>query len=166
MNLAAEPQHALPDEHYIEATKSLVEKPLRTLKDDDLFAVFEPEALRGVIYGAATRLLRAGDVLFRRGETADGGYLLAAGSVAIEGREPGAPAEKILRPLVLLGETALVAATARPMTAFAREPSTVLKISRTLFHQILEKHPVTAARVRALFQDRLKQFAAGMTFDA
>jgi len=65
-----------------------------------------------------------------------------------------------------LGETALVAATSRPMTAFAREPSTVLKISRTLFHQILEKHPATAARVRALFQDRLTQFAAGLKIDA
>ena len=105
-------------------------------------------------------------MLFRRGETADGGYLLAAGAIAIEGREPGAPAEKILRPLVLLGETALVAATSRPMTAFAREPSTVLKISRTLFHQILEKHPATAARVRALFQDRLTQFALGLKIDA
>jgi CRP-like cAMP-binding protein len=52
------------------------------------------------------------------------------------------------------------------MTAFAREPSTVLKISRTLFHQILEKHPATAARVRALFQDRLTQFAAGLKIDA
>ena len=38
----------------------------------DLFAVFEPEALRALIYGAETRLLRAGDVLFRCGETADG----------------------------------------------------------------------------------------------
>jgi CRP-like cAMP-binding protein len=105
-------------------------------------------------------------VLFRRGETADGGYLLAAGAIAIEGREPGAPARKILRPLVLLGETALVAATSRPMTAFAREPSIVLKISRTLFHQILEKHPTTAARVRQLFQDRLTQFALGLKIDA
>jgi CRP-like cAMP-binding protein len=131
-----------------------------------LFAALEPEALRELIFGAETRLLRAGDVLYRRGEAADGGYLLATGSIALEAQEPGAPAAKILRPLALLGETALVAATTRPVTALAREPSTVLKISRTLFHQILEKHPTTAARVRQLFKDRLKQFAQGLEIDA
>ncbi len=131
----------------------------------DLFAVFEAEALRALVYGAETRLLRAGNVLFRRGEAADGGYLLATGSIAIEGRDPGAQVEKILRPLLLIGEIALIAATARPVTMFAREPSTVLKISRTLFHDILEKHPVTASRVRRLFQDRLQQFARGPNID-
>jgi CRP-like cAMP-binding protein len=132
----------------------------------ELFAAFEAEALRGLIFSAETRLLRAGDVLFRRGEAADGGYLLASGSIAIEGREPGAPVDKILRPLVLLGETALVAATSRSVTVFAREPSTVLKISRALFHQILEKHPATALRVRQLFQDRLKQFTLSLKIEA
>ena len=131
-----------------------------------LFGVFEPDALRGLIFGAETRLLRAGDVLFRRGEAADGGYLLASGSIALEAHDSGAPADKILRPRVLLGETALVAATIRPVTALAREPSTVLKISRTLFHQILEKHPATASRVRRLFEDRLKQFALGLKIEA
>ena len=132
----------------------------------EIFAVFEREALKGLILGAETRMLRAGDVLFRRGEAAEGGYLLVAGSVALEGREPGAPAEKILRPLTLLGETALVAATTRPVTALACEPSTVLRIPRARFHQCLEKHPATALRVRQFFKDRLLQFTRGLRFDA
>ncbi len=32
-----------PFQHYIEATTSLVDKPLRTLKDEELFAVFDPQ---------------------------------------------------------------------------------------------------------------------------
>lgn len=32
-----------PGQHYIEATTSLVDKPLRTLKDEDLFAVFDTQ---------------------------------------------------------------------------------------------------------------------------
>jgi CRP-like cAMP-binding protein len=130
------------------------------------FSVFEAPALRELLFGAETLLLRAGDVLFRRGDASDGGYLLTSGSIAIESRDPAKPAEKILRPLVLLGETALIAATSRPATAMAREPTTVLKIPRPLFHQTLEKHPATAQRVRQLFTDRLMQLTGTLQMSA
>jgi CRP-like cAMP-binding protein len=35
----------------------------------------------------------------------------------------------------------------------------VLKVPRALFHQILEQHPATAARVRDFLRDRLLAFA-------
>ncbi len=138
---------------------------LNELKRIELFAAFETDALRALIFSAETRLLRGGDVLYRRGEAADGGYILENGSIAIETGEPGPPADKIIKPVALLGEVALIAATTRPVTALAREPSTVLKIQRTLFHRILEKYPTTAAQVRKLFKDRLVKFAQGMKFD-
>jgi len=132
----------------------------------ELFAALEAEALRAVVFGAEMRLLRAGDTLFRKGEAADCGYLLTKGSIALEAGEPGRPADRILQPVVLLGEIALIAATTRPMTALAREPTTVLKISRALFHQTLEKFPATAARVRQLFKDRLANFVTGLKLEA
>jgi CRP-like cAMP-binding protein len=131
----------------------------------ELFSVLEAEALRTVVFGAETRLLRAGDTLFRRGEAADCGYLLTKGSIALEG-QPGRPADRILHPVALLGEIALIAATTRPVTALAREPSTVLKISRSLFRQTLEKYPATATRVRQLFGDRLASFVEGLKFES
>jgi CRP-like cAMP-binding protein len=130
------------------------------------FSVFETTALHELLMGAETRLLRAGDVLFRRGDASDGGFLLTSGSAAIESRDPAKPAEKILRPLALLGETALIASTTRPITALAREPSAVLKISRALVHQTLERHPATAARVRQLFRDRLMRLAENLHMSA
>jgi len=130
----------------------------------EVFAVMEEAALRELLFGADTRLLRAGDVLFRRGETADGGYLLTKGSIAVEAGEPGRPADHIVHPVALLGESAMIAATKRPATAFAREPSTVLRIPRALFHRVLEAHPQTALGVRQFFQDRLKDFAQTMKF--
>ncbi len=131
----------------------------------DVFAVMEEAALRDLLFGADTRLLRAGDMLFRRGETADGGYLLVKGAVAVEAGEPGRPADRIVHPVALLGESAMIAATRRPATAFAREPSTVLRIPRSLFHLVLESHPYTALRVRQFFRDRLKDFVETMKFD-
>ncbi len=132
----------------------------------ELFAAFEPDALRLLITSAETQRLRAGDVLFRRNEASDGGYILAAGSVGLRGEDDGGRPERIVRPVAVLGEIALVAATRRPIGALIREPSIVLKISRSVFHEVLEQYPSTAARVRALFQKRLLAFAETLKLEA
>jgi CRP-like cAMP-binding protein len=139
---------------------------ISNLRRIPLFEDFETEALRLLVFGSETKLLRAGDALFRRGEPSDGGYILSSGSIALERRDDGRPAEKILRPFALIGETALIAETIRPVTALAREPTTTLKIARALFHRILEEHPVTAGRVRQRLAERLARLAQDLAFDA
>jgi CRP-like cAMP-binding protein len=124
-----------------------------------LFAVFEEGALRTLAFSSQTRVLRAGDLLFRRGEESDGGYILAVGSVALTAHDDGRPPLQVLRPWTLIGEMALVAPCRRPVTAQAREPTTVLQISRASFHRALEQYPLTAARVREFFRERLVDFA-------
>lgn len=122
-----------------------------------LFAIFEAGALRKLALSSETRLFRSGDTLFRRGEESDGGYILAMGSVGLLPHDDRPPTH-ILRPWALIGETALVAASRRPVTARAMEPTTALKIGRGLFHQILEQYPATASRTRDFFRDRLVNF--------
>ena len=123
-----------------------------------LFAIFEANAVRMVAFSSETRLLRTGDTLFRRGEVSDCGYILSAGSISLMLHDDGRPAEHVLHPWAVLGETALIAQTIYPATAIAREPSTVLKLGRAVFHQILEQHPLTAARLRDFVRDRLIDF--------
>lgn len=142
-----------------------LEDEIDALRRLPFFAEFEPEALRLLALGAETRKLRAGDVLFRRGEDSDGGYVLTSGALALTTRDDGLPAEMILRPYALLGETAVVAATSRSATAIAREPSIVLKIARALFHRVLEEHPLTAARLRRRLARRLAEFSRELKFD-
>ncbi len=48
----------------------------------------------------------------------------------------------------LLGETALIVTTKRPVTAIARQNCTVLRISRALFLRVLEEYPASAERLR------------------
>ncbi len=76
------------------------------------------------------------------------------------------PADKVLRPFALIGETALITETTRPVTAMAREPATILKITRALFLRILEEFPTTATRVRARVATRLTQLAQELKFEA
>ncbi|PPD45500.1 MAG: cyclic nucleotide-binding protein [Methylocystis sp.] len=124
-----------------------------------LFAIFEPGALRMLAFSSETRLLRAGDALFRRGEESDCGYILTMGAIALLTHDDGRSPAHVLRPWALIGEIALVTPSLRPVTARALEPSTVLRISRALFHQILEQHPSTAARARDFFRERLVDFS-------
>jgi CRP-like cAMP-binding protein len=143
-----------------------LEDDIANLRRISLFEDFETEALRLLVFGSETKLLRAGDALFRRGEPSDGGYILTGGSIALEKRDDGRPAEKILRPVTLIGETALIAETIRPITAMAREPATTLKITRALFHRLLEEYPATALRVRRRLADRLTQLARELAFES
>lgn len=131
---------------------------IRNLTRIPLFAEFEPEALRLIAFAGETRILRAGDVLFQRGEVSDCGYIVLTGSIALDTAGDGSPAVQILGPNTLIGEIALISQTERPATALAREPSTVLKIPRSLFHRVLKEFPVSANRVRMALQARLVDF--------
>ena len=126
-----------------------------------LFAVFDPRAMNALAFRSETRVLRAGDVLFRRDEVSDGGFILTAGRIEFFSQDDSAPAY-VAEPWTLIGETALVIETTRPVTAIAAEPSTVLKIARAQFVELLERHPVTAARLQAVFCDRLLVAARAM----
>ena len=122
------------------------------------FAAIEPEALRLIAFSAETRVLRAGDVLFRRDEMSNGGFVVLAGSIAMDASGDGAAPARIVRPPGLIGDLALVTQTRRPATAIAREPSTVLGISRQLFHRVLREFPNSAEQLRQSLRTRLLQF--------
>jgi CRP-like cAMP-binding protein len=122
------------------------------------FAVIEPEALRLIAFSAETRILRAGDVLFRRDEISNDGFVVLAGSIALDASGDGAVTARIVRPPGLIGDLALLTQTRRPATAIAREPSTVLRISRLLFRRVLHEFPDSAERLRQSQGARLLQF--------
>jgi CRP-like cAMP-binding protein len=121
---------------------------VRNLARISTFAEFEPEALRLLAFSSETRILRAGDILFRRGEIGDSGFVVLTGSIALTTKNDGSAAERIVGPQSLIGDLALIAGTERPVTAVAREPSSVLKISSVLFHRILQEFPASTERLR------------------
>ena len=124
------------------------------------FAGLEPEALRLLAFSAETKILRAGDVLFRKDEPSNGGFAVLSGSIALDASDPGSGTARIVRAPGLIGETALLAQTVRPATAIAREPASVLRISRQLFHRVLGEFPASAAALREFFGIKLRQFTS------
>ena len=111
-----------------------------------------PDALRLIAFSSETRILRAGDVLFRRGDRSDGGFVILSGAVVLE---TGKGQATIVRGPALVGDAALIVDTVRPATASAREPSSVLAISRALFHRVLSEYPSGATRLRQTLATRL-----------
>jgi CRP-like cAMP-binding protein len=133
-----------------------LEDDIRKLSRISIFRAMETDALRLIAFGAETKILRAGDVLFRRGDKSDAGFILLRGSIALQETDDGSAPAQIIEPDSLIGEVALIVETERPATAIARGPSTVLKISRGLFHRVLREYPQSAARLRAAMADELK----------
>jgi CRP-like cAMP-binding protein len=135
---------------------------VRNLARNSTFAEFEPEALRLLAFSAETHILRAGDVLFRRGDLADSGYIVLSGSIALTAQDDGSAAERVAGPQSLIGDLAMIAETQRQATAIAREPSSVLKISRALFHRILREFPQSAERLRRQMAKSLQSFVGDL----
>jgi len=126
-----------------------------TIEDDIAYferiptlAVLGREALRILAIGAENRYVHSGNTLFREGEAADGGYIIQEGSFNLAAEDSQQAQVVAVGAGTLLGELALIIETTRRVTATAREPSTVIRIPRSLFLKMLEGYPEAAMRLR------------------
>jgi CRP-like cAMP-binding protein len=122
-------------------------------------ATLGKQALRVLAIGAESRRLASGAVLFYAGELADGGYIVQEGSLVVESGTPPQSDEFTVGPGTLLGELALLTEAVSPVTAIAKEPTTVIRISRSLFRKMLEGYPAAARRLRDMLEERLGSLA-------
>jgi CRP-like cAMP-binding protein len=118
-------------------------------------------ALRILAIGAESRYVHQGEALFNAGDATDCGFVVVDGSFRLESKS-SAVGEVVAGPGTLLGELALIAETRRPATAIAREPSTVIRISRSLFLKMLEGYPEAAHILRERIVARAQQSLAEM----
>ena len=125
-----------------------------TIEDDIAFlervpalAILGRDALRILAIGTENRYVHEGVTLFAEGEQADGAYVVQEGSFDLVSRDNGT-ADASVGPGTLIGEVALISETRRPVSAVAREPSSVVRIPRQLFLKMLESDP-DAARAHA-----------------
>jgi CRP-like cAMP-binding protein len=105
------------------------------------------DALRILAIGAESLYVHSGAVLFHVGEQADSAFVLQEGRFSLATKSAtGEPV--VVGPGTLIGELALFVETKRPVTATALEPSTVMRIQRSLFLKILDNFPSVARRLR------------------
>lgn len=135
---------------------------IATLSSAPLFNAFDREALRLLAFAAEARELEADEVLFRKGDRSDGGYVVTQGAIALDPREDGSPPAFTALPGSLIGQNALFMRIERPATATATEPSTVMRISPTLMRRVLEEFPTAFAAVHHALSTDLTDFSLGL----
>ena len=132
-----------------------------TIEDDIAFFERVPTlnmlgrpALRILAIGAESRYVHSGEVLFSAGDPADSGFVVQEGAFNLTAQQSEGGDSIVVGRGTLLGELALLTETVRPVTATAHEPSTVLRIPRTLFLKMLEGYPDAANRLRDIIAAR------------
>jgi CRP-like cAMP-binding protein len=138
-----------------------IEDDIAFLQRVPALAVLGRDALRILAIGTENRYVHEGVTLFGEGEQADGAYVVQEGSFDLVTGEKGTT--MVVGPGALIGEVALISETRRPVSAVAREPSSVVRIPRQLFLKMLESDPDAALRMRDALAARVNQTAAEFT---
>ena len=134
-----------------------IEDDIAFLQGVPALAILGRDALRILAIGTENRYVHEGATLFGEGEQADGAYVVQEGSFDLVKRDNGAAT--VVGPGALIGEVALISETRRPVSAVAREPSSVVRIPRQLFLKVLESDPDAALRMRDALAARVNQTA-------
>jgi CRP-like cAMP-binding protein len=119
------------------------------------FSMLGKQALRILAMGAEARRLPSGTVLYYAGDLAEGAYIIQDGTLSIEPSIPATAREYRVGAGSLLCELALLTDMVCPGTATAIEPTTVIRISRSLFQKMLEGYPVAAKRLHDTMAQRV-----------
>ncbi|MGO4564484.1 cyclic nucleotide-binding domain-containing protein [Rhizobium sp. 2YAF20] len=139
---------------------------IRLLSHLPLFQGMGDEQLRLIAFGADRRHITAGQTLFREKSPAECAYVVTGGSFELTtlDQKGVSRVEAVVQPGTLLSELALVTLVERKYTAVALEDSDVIRITRSLFHRLIEEYPEAArlieGRVRDNFNAMAKQAAA------
>jgi len=126
------------------------------------FSLLPREAVQLIAFSCQKRRLKAGDTLFVAGETADFGYFVHSGAIALlaDGREP--KGERRVGAGALIGEGALYARTVHWLAARAAEDAVVMPIPRETFLRVLAEFPAGAKKIRAAIAARTRLLVDGL----
>jgi cAMP-binding proteins - catabolite gene activator and regulatory subunit of cAMP-dependent protein kinases len=134
---------------------------IRLLSQVTLFRELDDDQLRLLAFGAERRAIAAGQELFREGSPAECAFVVARGAFELYASDRGAARlQDVAVPGTLLSELALVTMVERKFTAIAVEDAEVLRVTRTLFHRLLEEYPQVGRMVEAKIRDNIVAMAS------
>jgi len=134
---------------------------IRLLSKVPLFQDLGDDQLRLIAFGAERRHVPGGQILFREKSPAECAFVVVSGSfeLSILGRNGKPKVEATATPGTMLSELALVTLVERKFTAVAQSDSDVIRITRSLFHRLLEEYPDVAAIVEGRIRDNISGMA-------
>lgn len=137
---------------------------IRLLSQVALFRELEEDQLRLLAFGAERRGVAGGQELFREASPAECAFVVAKGAFELYASERGsARLQDVAVTGTLLSELALITMVERKFTAIAVEDAEVLRITRTLFHRLLEEYPQVGKMVEVRIRDNIVAMATAAT---
>jgi CRP-like cAMP-binding protein len=135
---------------------------IRLLSQLPLFNGMSEDQLRLIAFGADRRVISGGQLLFREGSPAEGAYVILAGSVELSrtGRSDQPEVQAVVGAGTMLSELALVTLVERKFTAVATQDTSVIRITRALFHRLIEEYPQAARLIENRIRDNIAALAA------
>ena len=128
----------------------------------DFFADFDDEQLKLLSFASEAVTLRAGDVLFEAGESANGGYVLVQGQLEAHAG-PSDTRPFLIDPPALVGELGLMLTRPRPSSILARCDSQLLFVPREPFLKILRSDPALTESVADVLRRELTGYLDRVT---
>jgi CRP-like cAMP-binding protein len=126
-----------------------------------LFGFLERDALRLLTFAAERREMADGDLLFARGDPADGGFVVMSGTIRLAPRLEAAEPVRAGRS-ALIGQLALFVRGTRPTEARAEGAAEVMRITPTLMRRVLEEFPEAAQAVHETLAGDLGDLVADL----
>ncbi|GAB3683357.1 patatin-like phospholipase family protein [Salinisphaera aquimarina] len=128
------------------------------LKASALFRDLDRRTRRSVVANAEWIELGGGQYLFRVGEASDALYLVASGRVRVV--DPGGQNTPLLMGEIgagdTVGEITLITSEPHSADAFALRDTTLIRISREVFEDLVVRHPTAMLRVTRMIVNRLR----------
>lgn len=129
-----------------------------SLRQVPLFREVEPSRLKLLAFTSERVHFDAGQQLFAQGDPADAAYLILDGMAAVAIEGPQGPFRlALLGANALVGEMGILAEQPRSATVTAEAATTALRISRTVFLELLAQFPQISIAVMRELALRLEQ---------
>ena len=133
---------------------------LYVLKDNPYFSSLPSGEARALVAGLRERHYRAGDVIFRKGDSCEGLFIVLSGRVrtsitSVDGREQ---VLKIFGPGRTFADIPVFDNEPLPADAVAVSESTVAIVSQPDLFDLLRRHPDVGLDVIRLFASRLRAY--------
>ena len=115
------------------------------------------EQLKLIAFGAERVQINEGDVLFRAGDPADCAYLVVQGRITLSQRNRVGEEVHVASAVSgsLISELAMISNLERKYTAVSKEEGELLRITRTLFHRLLEEYPEAGGTIETRIRENL-----------
>jgi len=124
------------------------ERLITFLLETPMFEKLVPSELMEIIHIVEIVQFRAGDVVFREGDTGDAWFVLYRGKVDV--LKQGATGEKKINelgPQACFGEIAILDGSPRSATIRATEDSVVFRVPRKIFGELIDSEQLVAYKL-------------------